>query len=646
VRDFEAMGDKTAVTLLNEENLNGRSVKKVQLETHNDYETTKIILLIDSETDLPLRADMTVRTRYGQEMKGGFEFQFNQSLSANLFEPKFSRNARFLDLQKQEGELKQRLAKGLASHRAGERTITIRDLQVNQRGAVFTVYTAGKRIGDAFSDGENRLAGRDWKITLTDSLGTTYEPIDPRNYSLNMFKPHSFDGQRLELDWWIPKEASTVGQTWRPRTFTLKFELNPKNLHGLYSSSKKFPGDYSLKTDFKVPVSSPSAPLLPPTIQALDSGLSEQTISVFEARTRGDLPPGIQPSSELVRAIVDGGEEWNFSFSPDGRIMASSGKNGIHLWDMASGQQLRGLQLSLPIGYEPVEAPLFSPDGKHLVVAFEDRRQDSAAQSITKILTWDVASGKRLAGWEMPVSADLNLRGLVFSPDGSTLRLLSSIMTRKSSKEHFFISQNGIAQEFDALTGRSLESHVLPHQSYITSGLVENNDSNGWQIVTIQGKGESQTRLMRLWNGSSGELQQTVPMPENFFSDTVAFNNAGNGLIAVAGTHYQMEGNVQKLGEKEIQLFEASSGKLLRSLNPASIPGLTSIGTLAFSRDGSQLACQSDDFTLKIWDTASGRVTRTLVGHYSQIRRIEFASDGKSLASLDAKGKLLQWRLN
>ncbi|KAF6806138.1 hypothetical protein CPLU01_15929 [Colletotrichum plurivorum] len=55
--------------------------------------------------------------------------------------------------------------------------------------------------------------------------------------------------------------------------------------------------------------------------------------------------------------------------------------------------------------------------------------------------------------------------------------------------------------------------------------------------------------------------------------------------------------------------------------------------SVAFSRDGRQLASGSYDNTVKLWDTATGQCQQTLEGHSNYVRSVAFSPDGRQLAS-------------
>jgi len=50
---------------------------------------------------------------------------------------------------------------------------------------------------------------------------------------------------------------------------------------------------------------------------------------------------------------------------------------------------------------------------------------------------------------------------------------------------------------------------------------------------------------------------------------------------------------------------------------------------VAFSPDGARLLSGGLDYSLQLWDTASGKVLRTFEGHSNMVRSVVFSPDGR-----------------
>jgi WD40 repeat protein len=65
--------------------------------------------------------------------------------------------------------------------------------------------------------------------------------------------------------------------------------------------------------------------------------------------------------------------------------------------------------------------------------------------------------------------------------------------------------------------------------------------------------------------------------------------------------------------------------------------------SVAFSPDGCYLASASRDWTVKVWDAATGRPIRTLKGHHGTVRCVAFSPLGSHLASASWDGTVRLW---
>jgi len=78
-----------------------------------------------------------------------------------------------------------------------------------------------------------------------------------------------------------------------------------------------------------------------------------------------------------------------------------------------------------------------------------------------------------------------------------------------------------------------------------------------------------------------------------------------------------------------IKIWQVSTGKLLRELSDHN----GAVLNIVFSHDGKLLASGGDDYSIKIWNTDTWSVIKTITGDFYSVYGLDFSPDDKLLVS-------------
>jgi WD40 repeat protein len=296
------------------------------------------------------------------------------------------------------------------------------------------------------------------------------------------------------------------------------------------------------------------------------------------------LPPGALARLGTERLQHASSYVQGLAFSRDGKLIITGGKDGVRLWDAATGKEVRQLG-------SWVQVMAVSPDGAFVAAVCKDgpappRRPGGKQETIH---VWETATGKALPS---PPTSSLHVGPLAFSPDGKLLA---------------FGELGGIIHLWEFATGKEVRQ-LKGQPKDPGSSLFAFSPDGQWLLSCVP------RETLILWKVATGDVARRTAMKTEVV--TLAFSPNGD-TIASAG-----EGGL-------ISLWQTATGELVRQFEGHR----DVVRSVAFSADGRTLVSGGNDKTVRLWDVAGGRELRQLTGHWAQVSAVAFSPDGKTVAS-------------
>jgi eukaryotic-like serine/threonine-protein kinase len=266
------------------------------------------------------------------------------------------------------------------------------------------------------------------------------------------------------------------------------------------------------------------------------------------------------------------GVVWSACFSPDGKHIASAGKDRrLILWDAASGRQVRTISTHT----QEVRAVAFVGGVDRLVSA----------------------SGLSTRLWDAETAQDLRR----FSGHSGTVRCIAvcddSARLLSGGEDHS-------VRVWDVPTGREVLRHTR-HTAAVTCVA----PVSGTPLV-LSG---SRDQTLRLWDSRNG---QDVNVLTPGSGAVLAIAVAPEGRQA-ASAHF----------DTLIRLWDLEAGTMLRSF----AGHRRMVTSLAFTRDGRWLISGSQDQTIRLWDVETAAELSRIPGHAGGINAIDVCPVGREL---------------
>jgi WD40 repeat protein len=280
------------------------------------------------------------------------------------------------------------------------------------------------------------------------------------------------------------------------------------------------------------------------------------------------------------------------TFSPDGkRIVTASDDKTLRLWNAQSGKQI-GEPLTGHSG--AVNSAAFSPDGKYIVTGSSDET----------VRLWDAETGKQIG---KPLQGHTStVFSVAFSPDGKRITSASADKT---------------VRLWDIESAKQIGEPLTGHTDYVARAAFS---PDGKRVVTASWDGS-----VRLWDAESRK--------------EIGYPRWGDTLDGVFSAAFSPNGKriVSANGDKTVRLWDVDSGK---QIGEPLIGHTESVYGAVFSPDGKYIASCSGDRTVRLWDAGTGKqIGEPLTGHTNAINSVAFSPDGMHIVTASGDKTVRLW---
>jgi RNA polymerase sigma factor (sigma-70 family) len=383
-----------------------------------------------------------------------------------------------------------------------------------------------------------------------------------------------------------------------------------------------------------------------PDGQRIATGGVDNTARIWDAAT----------GKELHQLTAHASRVAGIAFSPDGKMLATgSWDSTLRLWDANTAKEIRVIR-----NVGGVQAVAFAPDGQSLALANGQKGQ---------VALWDLTGERdrpRWLGWQ------LRANGVAFSSDGkklassgfdNTVRVWQSATGKELGSAGavghagwvtgvtFLPDQKGlvsVASDGQIIVWDATRGHEVRRLKGHSNGV--------WCLAlspdgqTLATGGHDQT--VRLWELASGSPLRTISVGGSVRG--LAFSPDGRRLGVVIGEDTVLNWATPLPGQGAGVWTVASGKELFRLEGHERGEKGGGVKAVAYSPDGNHIATAGTDGTARLWQAATGKELRVLKPAALPGRRagpdavdaVAFSPDGQLLATGGQDGVARLWRLD
>ena len=321
--------------------------------------------------------------------------------------------------------------------------------------------------------------------------------------------------------------------------------------------------------------------------------------------------------SEKVKQKIKTKSALCIALSPDGKILAVGGYDGLHLFDAITGAYIAKLGGHI----RGVSRIAFSRDGSYI-----------ASSGAEELFIWDTESKSRL----LSIDGHMGIWGMAYSPEGDTIatsireKIFFWDLNDGKNKALIFAGHHSwytdIAFSPDGTTLACNDSYIVlwDLSNYVYKATVYARSVTQHGNVITSGY----TSIVYSRDGQYLAAGNRYGVAHLFYKGRTYKTSLIGHTDEVTSIAISRDNNIIASGSKDntVRLWDVETATEIHTYK-----GHTdNVNYVAINHDASIVASGSDDTTIILWDTVTGLPISTLSGHTHGIQSLAFSHDGKN----------------